>query len=459
MKIQFLGAAGSVTGSCFLIETRQWKILLDCGQIQGRRVEEEANRAELPVPLGEIDAVILSHAHIDHSGRLPWLRRIGYTGPIYTHHATRALCDIMLIDSAYLHEKDAEWANRKRRRKGLPDLEPLYDRADAEAVLRQFKGSEYGEKLDPLPGLAIRFSDAGHILGAAIIELWIDEANRTRKLVFSGDLGYEDAPVMENPAVIREADYLLLESTYGDRDHKSFDATLDELRSIFIGARDRGGNILIPAFAVGRTQDLLYLMTEYYDEWGLGDWKIYLDSPMAIEATDVYSRYRYLYGASIFQKSAAAPKLPNFVASRSAQESMALNSVRAGAIIIAGSGMCSGGRILHHLKHNLWREDCDVIFVGFQAYGTLGRKLVDGARYVRLWNEAIKVNASIHTVGGLSAHADRSGLIDWYGGFDQPPPVSLMHGEDKARRALQSGLRRRAGVTAHLPSLGEEIEL
>lgn len=453
MELKFLGAAGTVTGSCYLLRTSRHTLLLECGQVQGSRADEEANRK--PLPVDQIDAVVLSHAHIDHSGRLPLLYREGFTGPIFTHDATRALCAVMLRDSAYLHEKDAEWENKKRKRKGLPLVEPLYTQADAERVMTQFHGLDYSERQQILPGIEVRFSDAGHILGAAIVELWVEDRGERRKIVFSGDLGYRDAPVMNDPALVADADLVIMESTYGDRDHRPFESTMDELRSIFLDAAASGGNVLIPAFAVGRTQDLLYLMAEHHAEWELGGWHIFLDSPMAIEATAIYSRFRHLYRAELFREGRDWPALPNFAATRTSEESMALNRIEAGAIIIAGSGMCSGGRILHHLKHNLWRSECHVVMVGFQAHGTLGRKLVDKAPRVRLWQEAIKVNAKIHTVGGLSAHADQSGLVEWYGHFNGRPPLYLVHGEEQARSALAQRLKEQYGVKARLPSYGE----
>ncbi|MBN1237120.1 MAG: MBL fold metallo-hydrolase [Gammaproteobacteria bacterium] len=458
MELKFLGAAGTVTGSCYLLTTSRHTLLLDCGQIQGNRAEEEGNRAPLPVPLERIDAVVLSHAHIDHSGRLPLLHSQGYDGPIYTHDATRALCEIMLYDSAYLHEKDAEWENRKRRRKGLATIEPLYTRGDAERVMGQFRSLAYDERREILPGIEVRLRDAGHILGAAIVELWIEDGGERRKLVFSGDLGFRESPVMEDPAYVEDADVVLLESTYGDRNHRSLESTLEELRTIFEAADDTGGNVLIPAFAVGRTQDLLYLMTQHFDEWQLGRWRIFLDSPMAIEATSIYAAYRHLYRADLF-RDGRWPRLPNFTATRTSEESMALNEIESGAIIIAGSGMCTGGRILHHLKHNVWRPECHVVIVGFQAHGTLGRKLVDKAPHIRLWQEAIKVNATVHTVGGLSAHADQSGLLEWYGRFNARPPVWLVHGEDKARAALADKLREEYGVTARRPVPNDVVDL
>ncbi|HEX6993936.1 MAG TPA: MBL fold metallo-hydrolase [Gammaproteobacteria bacterium] len=458
MELKFLGAAGGVTGSCYLLKTSRHTLLLECGQIQGRREEEERNREPFPVPVDEIDAVVLSHAHIDHSGRLPLLRREGYRGPVYTHSASRALCEILLRDSAYLHEKDAETENNKRRRNGQPPITPLYTQEDAERVMVQFRPLEYGERRAILPGIEIRLSDAGHILGSGIVEVWIEDRGVRRKLAFSGDLGYADAPVMNDPTPIESADLVLLESTYGDRNHRPFPATLAELESIFEAAADGGGNVLIPAFAVGRTQDLLYLMAEHYAEWRLDRWRVVLDSPMGIGATGVYSQYRHLYRAELFEHGRHWPTLPNFDATPTPQESQRLNDVRSGLIVIAGSGMCNGGRIRHHLKHNLWRPECHVVIVGYQAEGTLGRKLVDGAEYVRLWNEEIRVNAQVHTVGGLSAHADQAGLVDWYRGFANRPPVYLVHGEDRARKPLAARLAAE-GAEVHLPQLGDVVRL
>jgi len=459
MELKFLGAAGGVTGSCYVLKTSRHTLLLECGQIQGRRADEERNRLPFPVPVDDIDAVVLSHAHIDHSGRLPLLRREGYRGPIYTHSASRALCEIMLRDSAYLHEKDAEWENVKRRRKGLPLITPLYTQDDAEAVMAQFRGIEYGDRREILPGIELNLSDAGHILGSAVVELWIDDRGTRRKIAFSGDLGYADAPVMNDPTPIDSADLVLLESTYGDRNHRPFPATLAELESIFKEAADDGGNVLIPAFAVGRTQDLLYLMAEHYGDWRLDRWRVVLDSPMGIGATGVYSQYRYLYRAELFQHGRHWPTLPNFEATPTSQDSQRLNDVSSGLIIIAGSGMCNGGRIRHHLKRNLWRPECHVVIVGYQAEGTLGRQLVDGAEYVRLWQEAIRVNAKIHTVGGLSAHADQAGLVDWYRRLNAHPPVYLVHGEDRARAPLAARLKAEGASEVHLPRLNDTIRL
>jgi metallo-beta-lactamase family protein len=299
---------------------------------------------------------------------------------------------------------------------------------------------------------------AGHILGAAIVELTLEEDGVKRKVVFSGDLGYAAAPVMGGPALVDHADVVLMESTYGDRAHRSFDSTLEELGGIFREAAAAGGNVLIPAFAVGRTQDLLYLLAEHYDEWGLSRWQIFLDSPMAIDTTQVYWRHRELVADTLFRKG-KTHVLANVQASETSADSMRINVIESGAMVIAGSGMCTGGRILHHLKYNLWRPECHVVMIGYQAQGTLGRRLVDGASHVRIFQEAIRVEARIHTVGGLSAHADRDGLVAWYGGFRNRPPVHLVHGEPRAQEALAATLRAAYEADVHLPAHGETIKL
>jgi len=459
IEIQFWGAAGEVTGSLYLISTPHHKFLLECGLIQGGREAEERNREEFPLAVGEIDAVVLSHAHIDHSGRIPLLVKRGYQGPIFTQNATRALCAIMLPDSGYLNEKDAEWENKKRRKNGKPAIEPLYTRQDAEDSLARFEGRKYEETFEVVPGVSARFHDAGHILGSAIVELVFGEGPSARTLVFSGDLGYRDAPVMDPATRLGKADAVIMESTYGDRCHRSFADTMAELGDIFTTARANQGNILIPAFAVGRSQDLLYLMAENYDEWGLDDWHIFLDSPMAIDATATYSRYRHLYGARLFGPDSHLPDLPNFHETPSTEESMVINQVEAGGIIMAGSGMCTGGRILHHLKNNIWKPGCHLVIVGFQAYGSLGRRIVDGASEIRLFGETYPVRANVHTVGGLSAHADQRDLVDWYGDFADRPPVYLVHGEPDAQKALAGIMRSRFNAPVQLAKPGQVIRL
>ena len=458
-ELQFFGASGQVTGSQYVIRTPAHTVLLECGLIQGSQAEERHNRDPFPLPVGKIDAVILSHAHIDHSGRVPLLVKRGYSGPVYTQDATRDLCEIMLPDSGYLNEKSTEWDNKKRRGNGQALLQPLYTREDAELCMARFQSTGYGTDIEVAPGLVLTFHDAGHILGSSIVELECKARDRHRTLVFSGDLGYRDAPVMNSPKRLQHADTVLLESTYGDRLHRPFAETIEELTEVFEAARAGQGNILIPAFTVGRTQDLLFLMAENYDKWGLDDWHIFLDSPMGIEATDVYSKYRHLYGARLFGPDSHLPNLVNFHATRTTEESMTINQVHSGAVIIAGSGMCSGGRIHHHLKNNIWRPECHLVIVGYQAYGTLGRRLVDGADQIRLWGDYYKVRARVHTIGGLSAHADQADLLDWYAAFTNKPPVYLVHGELYAQQALAMKLQAQLEAPVSIGRHAQVIEI
>ena len=462
MHVQFHGAAGEVTGSCHLVTVGEQKILLDCGMIQGRHADEARNTEPFPFDPSSIDAVVLSHSHIDHSGRIPYLVKCGFSGPVYTHKASRDLCRIMLKDSAHLNEKETEWENKKRQRKGLKLIEPLYSVQDTQLAMRQFKGIEYGQKKNISPGIMLRLSDAGHILGSSIVELWLEEKGVRRKLVFSGDLGSPGRPILHDPTYIQEADLVLMESTYGDRLHRSDAETNQEVDEIFRLAAKGSGNVLIPAFAVGRTQHLLYEFAKHYDDWNLHRWQIFLDSPMAIEATEVYTRHTELYdieAAQLWQKNKQQTLLPNLHFTRTTNQSMHLNLVRSGAIIIAGSGMCTGGRIKHHLKHNVWRKDCHIIIVGYQAYGTPGRLLVDGAKNIRLWGETMRVKATIHTIGGLSAHADQSGLLDWYSNFNSRPPLVLVHGEVNAMQALDERIRTELHAPVHRARPGEQIDL
>jgi metallo-beta-lactamase family protein len=461
MDIQFHGAAREVTGSCFLVRTGERRLLIDCGLIQGAPADEARNRQPFPFNPRDLDAVILTHAHLDHSGRLPLLVKAGFRGPVYTHRATRDLCQIMLKDAASLNEKDAEHENRRRERQGKRLVEPLYTRPDAEKAMRQFQALDYDTERQLLPGVRLRLRDAGHILGSAILELWLEENGNRRKIVFSGDLGHADAPILRDPETVHEADLVVLESTYGDREHRPWGETIAELGEVFRAAQQSQGNILIPAFAIGRSQELLYFLKQHGREWGIDQWTVFLDSPMAIEATEVYGRHWKLFDAEAHQrrKKAGDPfSMPNLHFSRTAAQSMAINRVRSGAIVIAGSGMCDGGRIRHHFKHNLWREQCHVIFAGFQARGTLGRRIVDGARTIKLWNETIRVGARIHTVGGLSAHAGQSGLLNWYRNFERHPAVALVHGEPEPMSVLARRLHS-LHATVLMPKAGERIDL
>ncbi len=462
IDVQIFGAAEEVTGSCHLVTVGSHRILLDCGLIQGRAKDEQRNKDPFPFDPTSIDAVVLSHAHIDHSGRLPMLVKAGFSGLIYTHRASRDLCRIMLKDSAFLNEKDIEWENRKRLRKGLKPIEALYTVADAQSAMSRFKGLVYGKKVKILPNVTLRLNDAGHILGSSIAELWLEDSSQVRKLVYSGDIGRPGMPILQDPSYIRQADLVIMESTYGDRLHRSWDETLLEIENVVQETSNSRGNILIPAFAVGRTQEILYMLARYYTQWNLQRWQVFLDSPLAIEATNVFTRHSDLFDqdmTALWQQNKAQAILPNLHISRTSNQSMALNRVHSGAIIIAGSGMCSGGRIKQHLKHNIWRRECHIIISGFQAQGTLGRKLVDGAKYIRLWGETVRVAATVHTVGGLSAHADQTGLINWYAHFDARPPVVLVHGEASALESLYNSLNNKLAAPVTIAQYGHRVVL
>ncbi|MCG5549231.1 MBL fold metallo-hydrolase RNA specificity domain-containing protein [Halorhodospira halochloris] len=462
MKLRFLGATQQVTGSCFLVECAGSKVLVECGMIQGGRKQEELNRDEFPFDVAEIDAVLITHAHLDHSGRLPLLAQVGYRGPVHAHKATVQLCDIMLRDAAHIAERDAAIATKKRRRTHQDPVEPVYTVDDAKDAIELFIGHAYDEPWQVAPGIIARLRDAGHILGSALIELWLEENGEQRKVVFSGDIGRDNTPILQDPVRIEEADLLLMESTYGNRDHRSWEETWDELGTVINEARAAQGNIMVPAFSVGRAQELLYLFAKFYDEWGLDEWSVFLDSPMAINATQVYSRFGELYDketSDFYADENNTPfHLPNLRLTPEAEDSMAINRVASGALIIAGSGMCNGGRIRHHFKHNLWRRSSHVIIVGFQAQGTPGRALVDGARELKLWGESVRIGAQIHTVGGLSAHAGRSELIAWFEAIKNTPRVALVHGELGGMEDLAEDLRAK-GAEVEVPEYGHVIDL
>jgi metallo-beta-lactamase family protein len=464
-KLTFYGAIKGVTGSAYLLETERTTILLECGLIQGSREEEKANEEPFPFDIRKLDAVVLSHAHLDHTGRLPKLVADGYNGPVYMTYPTCELLEIMLKDAASLEQRDAEWENKLRRRAGKPEIEPLYTIEDMEAALALCEGVGYGHRRKIVDDVEVRYCDAGHILGSAIVELFIKEGDTEKKLVFSGDLGNSCAALLRDPETLEEADVLLLESTYGDRNHRPMDETLEEFEGIIAEASKNGGNILIPAFAVGRTQEIIFRLGELYQKGKLKHQAVYLDSPMAIATTEVYHRYQDVFNRehSAILRQAKSGSLHTFLPvlrySRTTEESMALNRIEAGAIIIAGSGMCNGGRIRHHLKHNLWRKTSHVIIVGFQAVGTPGRALVDGARTFRMGGEEIVVKARIHTLGGFSAHAGQSQLLDWVDGFrKRQPKIYLIHGEPEAKSTLHTMLSQR-GWQANVPGHGTSITI
>lgn len=464
--LTFMGAIQQVTGSRYLIETHDGaRVLLECGMCQGRREDEAHNRAPFGFDPAEVDAVVISHAHIDHSGLLPRLAAKGYRGPVYATSATCELMQVMLLDAAHIQEKDAEWENKWRARLDREAVVPLYTTADAEKALKLCRPVEYGVRVEIARGIGVTFHDAGHILGSAIVELDVHDYGVTRRLVFSGDLGNACTPLMRDPTPLREADVILMESTYGDRDHRCDADTLEELADILQQADRDGGNVLIPAFAVGRTQDLIFHLGRFYRKGRLPQHAVFLDSPMAIRTNAIYQRFHEQFDPKDrellrnHRVTRVEDWLPILRYTPDAEDSMAINRIQSGAIIIAGSGMCNGGRIVHHLKHNLWRKECHIVFPGYQAQGTLGRAIVDGAPTVRVLRQRIAVKAKVHTLGGFSAHAGQSQLIDWLQHFDHRPELYLVHGELEKMKVLQQALHDRLQWTANIPEPGEQIAL
>ena len=452
MQVHFHGAAGEVTGSMHRVEAAGKQILLDCGMLQGRRELEAQNADPFPFEPSELDALVISHAHIDHIGRVPLLVARGFRGPIFLQKASADLLPVMLLDAASLAQSEAERANR-RLAPGQPEHRPLFTQQDVADVVELLRPMDYDTRTQILPGVELALRDAGHILGSCIVELWADG----RKLVFSGDLGLKGTPILRDPTPVTEADVVLMESTYGDRNHRDRLDTISQLGDVLELAWRERGTILIPAFAVGRSQELLYWFARYWDAWNLQRWRIFLDSPMAGKVVDIYDRHHELFDEQARQVWAGKPspfRLPNLHITASTDESIAINSVESGAIIIAGSGMANGGRIQHHLRHRIGRRHTHVVFVGYQSEGTLGRRLVERAPWVRIHGRDHRVNAQIHTVGGLSAHTDQQGLIEWYGHFDPPPPLVLVHGEDRAREALAGEIGERSGVQVELARPG-----
>ncbi len=458
MRLEFFGAAAEVTGSCHILHVNGKKVLLDCGLIQGSKKDEARNRDPFPFDASKIDAVVLSHAHLDHCGRLPLLVKRGFRGPVFAQEAGCELAAILLADAAHLAQRDAEYRSRKTGK----NIKPLYTIAEGERVVRQLQGVKYREVFDVVPGVRVRFRDAGHILGSCSVEAWVRDKGIERKIVFSGDLGQYDTPILKDPEPIDRADVVLMESTYGGRRHRDREQTVAELGDILTAARSRKGNILIPAFSIGRSQEILYQLGKHYDEWSLHRFRIFLDSPMAIEASKVYWEHTHLYDEEATRlrlENGGMPLLPNLKLSRKPEDSMAINRIRSGAIVIAGSGMCNGGRIIHHLKHNLGREETQVLITGYQANGSLGRRLVNREETVRIHRKTIPVRAAIHTVGGLSAHGDQDDLARWYECMENRPPVYLVHGEVEAQEDFDQYLAGRCGAEVHLPKPGDVLDL
>lgn len=464
MKLMFIGADHEVTGSCHYVEACGKRFVVDFGMEQGMNVYENA---ELPVSAARIDFVLLTHAHIDHSGMLPMLYAKGFRGKVYTTRATTDLCQIMLRDSAHIQEFEAEWRNRKARRSGKPEIVPIYTVEDAVNVMEHFVPCSYGQKISIHDGIDIRFTDIGHLLGSSSIEVWLREEMIEKKLVFSGDIGNYNQPLIKDPCYTDTADYVIMESTYGDRFHGKHPNYVDELAEVIQKTFDRGGNVVIPSFAVGRTQELLYYIRQMKEEnlvKNHGDFKVIVDSPLAVEATQIFHKdVEETYdqeAMELVRKGINPITFSNLHLSITTEESKAINFEEGPKVIISASGMCDAGRIRHHLKHNLWKAENAIVFVGYQAYGTLGRTLVEGAKEVKLFGENIQVNAEILQLEGISGHADKNGLLRWINEFQKKPEkVFVVHGEDKVCDAFTECLRIEHGYDAKAPYSGDVIDL
>lgn len=463
MRLIFIGADHEVTGSCHVLEVCGRYILVDCGMEQGT---DDFEKAELPMNIADIDYVLLTHAHIDHSGMLPLLYARGFRGDVIATPATVDLCDIMLKDSAHIQMTEAEWKNRKGQRAGKEPVVPIYDMNDAEGVLEHFVSCDYDKVMDLCEGVKVKFSDAGHLLGSASIEVWINEDGEERKIVFSGDIGNLNRPIIKDPSYINDADYVVMESTYGDRYHNADVDYVSELAGICQRTFDRGGNVVIPAFAVGRTQEMLYYFRKIKEE-GLvkgHSFEVYVDSPLAVEATQIFNENMaecFDQEAMELVRNGINPlRFPGLTLSITSNDSIAINSDNKPKVIISASGMCEAGRIRHHLKHNLWRKECTVVFVGYQANGTLGRMLLEGASEVKLFGETIEVMAEIVKLEGVSGHADKAGLIKWITSFDDRlKQVFVVHGEDEVSTGFAKCLCDEYGLNAVAPYSGAEFDM
>jgi len=463
MEIEFVGGARTVTGSSFILKDKDFEIMIDCGMFQGRSEIRERNLLHLIYAPAKINTLLLTHAHIDHSGLIPKLVKEGFKGKIYSTRPTTDLCSVMLPDSAHIQEMDIEWINRRNKRLGRELVEPMYTVEDAENSMKHFISVEYGKILQIQPRIEARFRDAGHILGSSIIELWVDTGGSKTKIVFSGDLGQKDQAFVKDPEIIEEADILLIESTYGDRLHKKKEDTLEEFKQILLHSYNNKGNIIIPAFAIERTQEILYSLSLLFKEKAIPEIPVYVDSPLAISATEIFKKNETYFDEKTRELllSGNSPlDFPNLFFTKTAEESRRLNDEVKGAIIISASGMCTAGRIKYHLLHNLYKPESSVIFVGYQAQGTIGRSLVDGAKRVRLFGEDVIVNAKIYTLGGFSAHTDRDGLVDWMKNIkNNKLKVFVVHGEEESAQSFGELIRTKFGYETLVPKWGEIVDL
>lgn len=467
MDIQFFGAAKLVTGSNFLLTTKNHKILIDCGMFQGNNEKERMNFEDFPYDVSDIDCLILTHSHIDHSGRIPKLVKDGFRGKILCTKATYDLCSIMLLDSANIQESDAKWENKKRNRAGKPNIEPLYTVEDAKSSLNYFDPYFYNQRIKINEEITIRFKDAGHILGSSIVEIWVTEEKETTKIVFSGDLGMPGRPIIRHPEYINEADYLIIESTYGDINHEPYKKSTEKLVDIINRTALRGGTVIIPSFAVGRTQELIYELNKYYEyNTNIEEYMripIYIDSPLAVNATSVFQRNSSSFNEEAQELILKGDNPFNFGNLRyiqSTEESISLNKAKYPKVIISSSGMATAGRVRHHLKHNLWDPKNSLVFVGYQAEGTLGRILLNGAKKVKLLGEEIDVQLEIYDLEGFSGHADQDTLLNWIGKFRRKPKkIFLVHGEEGPANVLSELIEEKFKIETIIPNLGDKLNI
>ncbi len=459
MKLHFLGGVRTVTGSCYYLEGRNFRVLVECGMFQGPDAEA-INRRPFAFDPAALDCLFLTHSHLDHVGLVPRLVKEGFRGKIIATSGTADIAELILYDSAHIQEADTEWLNRKALRSGLDMKEPLYLPPDVDRVLPLFERKQYGKIEELCKGVRYRFVNAGHILGSSTLELWYQEGDGERKIAFSGDIGKKDSPIVNDPVYVEETDYLTIESTYGNRKHKGMQESIEELVTIIKTTFRKGGNVIIPSFALGRTQDLLFILNKLVKEGRLFKINVFIDSPLGERITRVYAAHPEYFdeeARELFNIESREALRIHFT--RKTEESMALNRIKKEAIIISSSGMCEGGRVRHHLKHNLWRKECSIVFVGYQAEGTLGRRIVDGAKTVELLGENIVVRAGIHTLGGFSAHADQDELLGWLCCFRKSPEIFIVHGEEQAAMGFQEALKKRFTYVSHVPSVGDTFEI
>ena len=459
MKLRFLGGVRTVTGSCYYLEGRNFKVLVECGMFQGQEADL-VNRRPFAFDPSALDCLFLTHSHLDHVGLVPRLVKEGFRGRIIATSATADIAELILYDAAHIQETDALWQNRRSMRSGAELTEPLYLPVDVDRALPLFQRKQYGEIEQLCEGVRYRFVNAGHILGSATLELWYRDGEGERKIAFSGDIGRKDNPIVHDPVFVEETDYLTIESTYGNRKHKGMQESLEELIAVIKKTFRKGGNVIIPSFALGRTQDLLFILNKLVKEGRLFKINVFIDSPLGERITRVYAAHPEYFdeeARQLFNIESRDAIQIHFT--RKTEESMALNKIKKEAIIISSSGMCEGGRIRHHLKHNLWRRESSIVFVGYQAEGTLGRQLVDGARTVELLGENIVVRAGIHTLGGFSAHADQNELLTWLCCFRKAPEIFIVHGEEQVAMDFQQAIKKRFPYISHVPRVGDTFEI